>query len=274
MTKLSGKTILVTGGASGIGRLMGDMCMQEGGKQLVIWDINKERLDETTRELRAFHFVVHPYVIDIANTPAVLELTEQVKSEVGDIDILINNAGIITGNKLFQDFTHEDIDLTMQVNSQAMMHVTLGFLPGMIRKGSGHIVNISSAAGMLSNPLMSVYCASKWAALGWSESLRIELERNKTGIRVLTVTPSYISTGMFHGVKVNRLMPVLRPEAIAAKIIRGLKNNRLFVRAPFLVLILNFARGILPVRLFDLIVGKWFGVYDSMSGFTARKSVN
>jgi len=270
MTKIRDKTVLITGGAAGIGRLMGDMCLQEGAKQLVIWDIDKDRLDETTREFLTLHFVVHPYIVDVSDLEQVIVMAGKVRNEVGEVDILINNAGIITGNHNFRDFTHALVDKTMAVNANAMMHVTLEFLPAMIGKGSGHIVNVSSAAGMLSNPMMSVYCASKWAVAGWSEALRIELESSHTGVRVTTVNPSYINTGMFSGVRVNPVMPILKPEILAGKVIRAIKHNRLFVRAPFMVKILPFTKGILPVRWFDLIVGRWLGVYRSMMGFKGR----
>ncbi|MCX6305760.1 MAG: SDR family oxidoreductase [Bacteroidetes bacterium] len=271
MTKIKGSTVLITGGAAGIGRLMGSMCLHDGAKQLIIWDINKEKLEETTRELRALHFIVHPWLVDVADVSQVVEIAGKVKNEVGEVDILINNAGIITGNKDFKDFTHAEVDKIMAVNSNALMHVTLEFLPGMIRKGSGHIVNISSAAGMLSNPMMSVYCASKWAVSGWSESMRIELEASRSGVHVTTVNPSYIDTGMFAGVKVNPVMPLLKPEILAARVVRAIQGNRLFVRSPFMVKLVPFTKGIMPVRWFDLIVGRWLGVYGSMKGFRGHE---
>jgi all-trans-retinol dehydrogenase (NAD+) len=271
MTKISDSTVLITGGAGGIGRLMGSMCMNDGAKQLVIWDVNREKLDETTREFRALHFMVHPYIVDVSDVSSVMEVAEKVKSEVGDVDILINNAGIITGNRDFKDCTHAEVDKIMAVNSNALMHVTLEFLPGMVRKGSGHIVNISSAAGMLSNPQMSVYCASKWAVSGWSESMRIELESSHSGVRVTTVNPSYIDTGMFAGVSVNPVIPLLKPEFLAAKVVRAIQCNRLFVRAPFMVKLIPLSKGILPVRWFDLMVGRWLGVYKSMAGFKGHE---
>ncbi|MFZ4520693.1 MAG: SDR family oxidoreductase [Bacteroidales bacterium] len=267
MTKLKDKTVLITGGASGIGRLMGNMCLHDGARQLIIWDINKEKLEETARELRTLHFTVHPYVVNVANVSEVIENARKIRAEIGDVDILINNAGIITGNRAFKDFTHTEIDKIMAVNTGALLHVTLEFLPAMIRKGSGHVVNISSAAGMLSNPLMSVYCASKWAVSGWSESMRMELESGRTGVKVTTVNPSYIDTGMFKGVKVNPIMPLLKPDELAGMVIRAIKSDRLFVRAPFMVKLVPFVKGILPVRLFDLVVGNWLGVYSSMKEF-------
>ncbi|MEI7660974.1 MAG: SDR family oxidoreductase [Bacteroidota bacterium] len=271
MTKIKESTVLITGGAAGIGRLMGDMCLQAGARQLVIWDINKEKLDTTTRELMALHFNVHPYIVDVSDLSQVIAAAERVKNEIGVVDILINNAGIITGNRDFRDITHEEVTRTMAVNANALMHVTLEFLPGMVLQGSGHVVNIASAAGLLSNPQMSVYCASKWAVAGWSESMRMELEIARTGVRVTTVTPSYIDTGMFAGVKVNPLLPLLKPEILAAKVVRAIKSNRLFVRAPFMVKLLPFTKGILPVRWFDLVAGRWIGVYKSMSGFKGHE---
>jgi all-trans-retinol dehydrogenase (NAD+) len=272
MTRIKNATILVTGGASGIGRLMGDICMQEGARQLVIWDSNPGKLEQTTREIRSLGFIVHPYVIDVSDTDQVIKTAKKVREEAGTVDILINNAGIITGNKEFGNFSHAEIDRTMSINTNALMHVTLEFLPGMMAQKNGHIVNISSAAGMLSNPRMSVYCASKWAVFGWSEAMRMELELNKTGVRVTTVNPSYINTGMFQGVSTNFLLPLLKPLNLSAKVIRAIKFNQLFVRAPFMVRTLPFVKGILPVRCFDLIVGKWLGIYKSMAGFKGHKN--
>lgn len=268
MTKILNSTVLITGGARGIGRLMGDLCLNAGAAKLILWDIDKEKLKETTRELRALHHEVHPYHVDVGDPEEVRSTALKVKTEVGRVDILINNAGIITGNETFSRFTHEAIDKTMVINANAYMHVTLEFLPDMIQNHSGHIVNIASAAGMLSNPGMSVYCASKWAVIGWSESMRIEQDKEKTGIKVTTVTPSYINTGMFTGVSAPAVLPIMRPEKLAAKVIRAIRTNRLFVRAPLMVKILPFTKGILPVRWFDLIVGHWLGVYHSMKGFT------
>lgn len=154
----------------------------------------------------------------------------------------------------------------MNINISALMHITLEFLNDMIEKGEGHIVNIASAAGMVSNPKMSIYNASKWAAIGWSDSLRLELELISKNIKVTTVTPYYISTGMFDGVK-SPIIPIVKPETAANKIIKAIKKNRIFIRMPWLVYTLPFIKGILPVRWFYFIIGKGFGVYKSMNEF-------
>jgi all-trans-retinol dehydrogenase (NAD+) len=137
----------------------------------------------------------------------------------------------------------------------------------MITQKSGHIVNIASAAGMMANPNMSVYAGSKWAVLGWSESLRIELEAMKGDLHVTTVTPGYIDTGMFDGVKSPLLLPLLKPDVIVKAILNGIEKNKLFVRKPFMVNSLTFVKGILPTRVFDWFVGTVLGVYKSMDDF-------
>lgn len=195
MSHIANKKALITGGASGIGKLMGKLLLQKGLHTLVIWDINKSLLEATAEEFTKQGFTVFTYVVDIMDTVAVITIASQVKTDVGKIDILINNAGIVVG-KSFTEHSHIDIDKTMGINSSAIMHITKEFLPDMIADKNGHIVNIASAAGMVSNPKMSVYVASKWAVIGWSDSLRLEMEKMNSHVKVTTVTPYYINTGM------------------------------------------------------------------------------
>jgi len=273
MTKFRGKTVLITGGAAGIGKIMGQKALECGAAKLVIWDINQDFLNKTAEELIGKGYLVYPYLLDIANTDKVVTTSELVQKEVGRIDILINNAGVVVG-KDFINHAHRDIDFTMNINTNAAMHVALAFLPGMIEKGEAHIVNIASAAGLLANPGMSVYVASKWGITGWSESLRIELERMNHKLRVTTVNPSYINTGMFAGVKSPLLLPILNPDKAAGKIIRAIEKNKMFVRMPLLVNFLPMVRGILPTRVFDWFAGRVLGVYESMAGFAGHGYYN
>ena len=269
MTKFKGKTVLITGGAAGIGRLMAHKILKLGADKMILWDINKENLEFTTNELKGLGYEVYSYIVDVSNLDQVKESAQKVKNEVGKVDILINNAGIVVG-KYFHEHTHQDIDFSMNINTSALMHVTLEFLNEMIEKNEGHIVNIASAAGMVSNPKMSIYCASKWAAIGWSDSLRLELERIAKGVKVTTVTPYYISTGMFDGVK-SRIIPIVKPETAANKIVKAIQKNRIFIRMPWLVYLLPMVKGILPVRWFDFVIGKGFGVYKTMNEFKGHQ---
>lgn len=264
MTKISAKRVLITGGASGIGKLMGKECLLKGAKKLIIWDVNEEVLKSTTKEFISNGYEVSPYLVDVSCLDQIQKAADHVLQD-GAIDILINNAGIVIG----KPFHHQEavsITKTLAINVEGVMQITRVFLPAMIAQKSGHVVNIASAAGMMSNPNMSVYVGSKWAVIGWSESLRIELESLAQDIHVTTVTPGYIDTGMFDGVK-SRLLPMLKPEAIVDDIIKGVEKNKLFVRKPFMVNSLTFVKGILPTRVFDWFVGKVLGVYKSMDDF-------
>lgn len=265
MTKIKGSTVLVTGGASGIGKLIGESCLYKGARRLIIWDVNEQALKSTTKELRSKGHQVHAYKVNVADVADVESATYTILEDIGPVDILFNNAGIVIG-KEFVDHTHEDIKRTIDINVGGVMHVAAEFLPSMLARKQGHMVNISSASGMLPNPRMSVYAASKWAVLGWSESLRLEMEREKSGVQITTVTPGYINTGMFDGVKAPLLTPILTPEKIVSQIISSVENDEILLRSPWMVNYLPFLRGILPTRLFDF-VAESFGVYDSMSGF-------
>lgn len=268
MSQIQGKIALITGGASGIGKGMGLQLLKRGLHTLVIWDVNESLMQSTAHEFKEAGYRVQIYKVDVMNTEKVIHTAQKVKQDVGKIDILINNAGIIVG-KIFMDHTHEDIDKTMGINSSALMHITKEFLGEMVQSRQGHIVNIASAAGMVSNPKMSVYVASKFSVVGWSESLRLEMEEARTQVKITTVTPFYISTGMFDGVKSN-IIPIVKPHVAVRKIIYGIEHDRLYVRMPGIVYWVYFFKGLLPVRWFDTIVGKWFGMHKSMNEFKGR----
>lgn len=262
--------ILITGGASGIGKIMGRMCLEQKAKNLVIWDFNEANLNQTIKEFAQKGFAnVHPFLLDVSDLDSIKWASDAVLQEFGSIDILFNNAGIVVG-KAFQDHSFQEIEKTLAINVSAVMNITKAFLPAMIEKNKGHIVNIASAAGLMANPKMSVYAASKWAVLGWSESLRLELEQISENLHVTTATPSYIKTGMFQGVKMTPLIPLLNPEKIAEKIIEAVKNNEILLREPFMVKALPFLRGALPTRAFDFLAGKVLNVYDSMNHFVGH----
>lgn len=269
MSAITNKTVLITGGASGIGKLMGELCLQEGAKRLIIWDINRKNMHDVDEEFTTRGYEVHSYYVDVRNVDEIKMAADDIKNKWGVVDILFNNAGIITGNKNFYDFSHEEIENTMRINSNALMHVALEFLPGMIAQKSGHIVNIASAAGLMPNPKLSVYCASKHAVIGWGESMRLELEQISKDLHVTTVTPSYISTGMFEGVR-SPLVPLVRPQVAAKAIINGVKKNKIYVRMPWIVYAVPFIKGILPVRWMDFLTGKIFGFHKSMDAFKGK----
>lgn len=262
MKQFKGKTVLITGGASGIGRLMGERVLKKEAR-LIIWDINRENMDDMLGRFSGTGRI-SGYIVDVSDKSAVRRAAEEVKQEHGDIDLLINNAGVVTG-KYFHEHSLREIDWNIEVNARAPMYVTRQFLPAMMARGEGHICNIASLAGLISNPRMSVYAASKWSVIGWSDSLRLEMKQLGTGVYVTTVMPYYIDTGMFEGVR-SRL-PVLNPDKTADKIIRSVEKNRIRVGIPWPAGVIRLLQGVLPVRLFDWLVGELLGIYHTMEQF-------
>lgn len=275
---IKGTNVLITGGASGIGRIMGRICLEKGASNLIVWDINQANIDKTEAELSDVKPAeagvskgqVHSYIVNVSDPQAIKSAYEKVKSKVGEVDILVNCAGIVRGNNTFDKQTVQDIDLTMDINANAPMYVALAVLPDMLRRDRGHICNIASAAGMLGVPKLSVYCASKWAVIGWTESMRVELKQARSHVRVTSVAPYFINTGMFDGVN-SKVFPILDPEKTAAKIIRAVEVGKSFRGIPFAYHFIRIWQGLLPNFLFDFIFGKVFGVYSVMDHFTGRR---
>ena len=269
MSKIKGSTVLITGGASGIGRIMGRIALEKGARQLIIWDINEQGINSTIEELRSLGNI-KGYKVDISDTAAVQECYKRMRRECGNIDILINNAGIVAGNNTFDKEQIGNIERTMQINSVAPMILASLVLPEMVARDSGHVCNIASAAGMLANPKMSVYTASKWAMIGWSDSVRIELKQMKSKARFTTIAPYFINTGMFDGVK-SRIFPILKPEPTAKKILKAIERNRNFKGLPFGYHFIRFCQAVLPTSIFDYIFGEVVGIFHAMDNFTGRK---
>ncbi len=267
--KFNDANVVITGGASGIGRIMGRMALERGAARLIIWDINESNIELVKNELSG-KGQVSGYRVDVSARENIeLAYADTVK-DCGPIDVLIQCAGIVTSNATFNKLNTRDIERTMMINAVAPMNVAHVMLPDMIARDHGHICNIASAAGMLSMPKMSVYSASKWSVIGWSDSVRIELAKMKSKVRFTTVAPYFINTGMFDGVT-SKIFPILDPENTARKIIRAIERNRDFRGIPFGFHFIRFWQAVLPVCLFDFVFGTIFGIYSTMDHFTGRK---
>lgn len=269
--KFENANVLITGGASGIGKIMGRMALEKGAKCFIIWDINLVGIEATRKELGKYG-KVKGYVVDVSNNEIVNVAYRKTVEDCGEIDILINCAGIITSNKTFDQQTPDEIVKTMNINTIAPMFVARAMLPDMLKRNRGHVCTIASAGGMISNPKMSVYAASKWGVIGWSDSVRIELQEMKSDVHFTTVAPYYINTGMFDGVK-SRIIPILKPEYVAKRVIRAIERNKAFRGIPFGFHFIRFWQAILPTRVFDFFFGQVFGIYHTMDQFTGRKRV-
>jgi len=264
------KTVLITGGASGIGKIMGRKSLERGAAKLIIWDINEKGLADTKAEFDRLAGEIITYKVDVSNSEEIINTAQAVKDKIGTIDVLINNAGIVVG-KYFHEHTHLDISRMMAINADAIMHITRAFLPEMMQRNIGSVCNICSSAGLISNPKMSVYAASKWAAIGWSDSLRLEMKQLGKHIYITTIMPFYINTGMFDGVK-SSILPILEPEPTAERIMKAIEHKTKMLAMPLPYWFIRLSQGLLPIRIFEWIMQHIFGIYDGMKEFKGRQS--
>lgn len=267
MKNLKGKLVLITGGSSGIGKIMARLMLERQAK-VVIWDIDQASIDATKSEF-SNQGEVFGYKVDVSNAEQVQATAARVKQEVGVVDVVINSAGVVVG-KLFHDHTAAEIARTLNINVAGSMYVTKAFLDGMLAQNSGHICNIASSGGLISNPKMSVYAASKWAVIGWSDSLRLEMKQMKMDVHVTTIMPYYIHTGMFAGVRSR--IPILEPEAAALTIVKAIERNKTMVTIPgYIYRVTRLAQALLPIAVFDWFAGSVLGIYKTMEHFVGRK---
>ncbi|MEV4155112.1 SDR family NAD(P)-dependent oxidoreductase [Nocardia salmonicida] len=270
---VAGKRVLITGAAMGLGKLFAEKAVAEGADAVVLWDVNELALRETATQLTAAGGKVHHYVVDVSSPDSIREAGEAVRKEVGGIDILVNNAGIVRGNTYFWETENRaDIDKTMAINSLAPMYVTLEFLAGMVAgAGQARVLNIASSAGLVANPRMAVYAGSKWAALGWSDSVRLELEQaGHDHVKVTTVCPTYINTGMFDGAKGILFTPMLEQHEVVDTSWSEMKKGGALVVLPWTSRMNRALTGLLPIKVRDFYLNA-VGVYHSMDQFTGRK---
>ena len=263
------KTVVITGAASGIGKIMLRKSLERKAKQVFVLDYNLQGIENVIKEFSTYQIPIHSVVVDLSKVDQIKEAINQITQLTDSVDILINNAGIVVGSE-FVTNSWTDIDRTMMINSNAPMYLGLAFLPKMVEKNTGIICNISSLAGLTSTPKLAVYSASKWAVLGWSEGLRIEMKQANKNVLINTVTPFYINTGMFDGVK-SKLLPILDPEKTADKIIRNIEKGKNKTALPLPTWVIRLSQALLPLSLYDFVMDDIFGIYDTMADFKGRK---
>ncbi|KAF7282677.1 hypothetical protein GWI33_002147 [Rhynchophorus ferrugineus] len=228
---LKGEVALVTGGGSGIGRLLA-LRLGKLGVTVVLWDINTAGLEETISLVKGIGGVAYGYKCDLSNREDIYRVAKQTRQEIGDVTLLINNAGVVSGSLLLDTPDHL-IKRTFDVNIVAHFWTVKAFLPRMIEMQHGHIVTVASMAGHVGINKLVDYCASKYAAVGFDEALRVELEaQGVKGVMTTAICPYFIqATGMFDTVE-SRFLPRLKPNDVADKIIEGIRNNDTAVLIP------------------------------------------
>ncbi len=251
MKNMKDKKAVVTGGAMGIGfaivrRLLDEECV------VAVWDNNADAIRSATEELAAYSTRLRFYRCDISDREAVDASALQTKRDIGEVDILVNNAGTVMAGR-FASRPAETWDRLTRINLNSIYYTTAAFLPDMYRRNQGHIVNISSGAGLVGLPDLAVYCAPKWAVYGFTESIRLEVMADrKKGIRISSVHPGILKKGLFEGSRMNVLGELLLPRVerhddIAKAVVeKALKKGRCVVKKPWSLQIGQIGRALMP----------------------------
>lgn len=242
VSDLRGKRCLITGAASGIGRATA-LAAASRGVELFLTDLNADQLEETRAEIERRGGVVHgTRAFDITNHDAIFAFAEEVHGSHGSVDVVMNIAGVSTWGPIDQ-LEHSDWEKMIGINLLGPISVMEAFVPPMIEAGrGGHVVNVSSAAGLIALPWHAAYSASKFGLRGVSEVLRFDLERH--GIGVSLVCPGAVATPLVGTLEVRGVdqeHPAFRaaaadfekravtPEQVAEKIVEGIEKNRYLV---------------------------------------------
>ncbi|WP_394262335.1 SDR family oxidoreductase [Trueperella sp.] len=265
---IRGAVVVITGAGSGIGRLMAHGAANRGAKAVLVWDLNEAAARAVAEEIG--HEAL-AQAVDVTSQESVDAAAREALARFGRVDVLINSAGIVTG-KDFTNVTEEDVERTFAVNTISHYRTTGAFLPGMLERDRGAIVTIASAAGLVGVARQADYSPSKFAAVGFAQSLRAELRHRGSRVHTLLYCPYYISTGMFEGVKTkfDWILPILTPQTAARHILDALEaGHQMKVDPPF-VRAAQLAQ-VLPVPVVDALMDV-FGINQTMDDFTGRRS--
>jgi all-trans-retinol dehydrogenase (NAD+) len=264
MVNIKDKVVLITGGASGVGRLEA-LDFARRGARVAVWDMNEQAI----KALEAESSSIRGWKCDVTDREQVYSLAREVESTLGPLEVLVNNAGVVSGKTLLET-PDEKIIQTMQVNTLAHFWTCKAFLPGMMKRNSGSLVTMASAAGLIGVKGLADYSASKFAAFGLNEALRMELKHSAPEVKSLIVCPFFIDTGMFKGVKTRfpLLLPILKPEYAAKRIVVAILKGKKRLIMPRFVYLVNLLR-LFPVGFLDA-MAEFFGISRAMDEFTGR----
>lgn len=268
-TPVRGAVVLVTGAASGIGALVAVQAAHRGARAVVLWDLDLPAAQDVATRVQAAGATCLAQRVDLRDAQEVEAAGRVVLERLGRVDVLVNSAGVVTGRR-FEDLSEEDVARTFDVNILALYRVVRCFLPGMRTRDRGCVVTIASAAGLVGVARQTDYSASKFAAVGFMESLRSELRRSGSHVRTLVVAPYYVSTGMFAGVRtrVPLLLPVLEPERVASQVLDSVERGDARRILPWFANAVLLVKA-LPVPVADAITDL-FGISTTMDTFTGR----
>ena len=221
---LKNKIVLITGASSGIGRCIANDLSRFQLKTLILIARNQSKLSETVSNIKQ-NFEILPISCDVSRKDEVKHLGEVIHDRYGYIDILVNNAGVGSFGRV-EKISIEEIEYVSFTNYFGMIYFTKIFLDSMIKRNTGHIINIASLAASFGIPGMAAYCGSKFAMLGFSESLSRELK--KTGIKVSVISPIGVKTNFFNNEYFDFKFPMkymLDPGKVSQAVLKSIASN-------------------------------------------------
>jgi len=220
---LKDKNVVITGGASGIGRAMAVRFIQEGAAQVVIADVNGEALEAVALEIGA-----RAIRTDVSLESDVINLIRTAESDYGQIDLLCNNAGIGVG--IGPETPNEDWQRIWEINVMAHIYATRAALPAMLARGKGYILNTASAAGLLTQIGSAPYAVTKHAAVGYAEWLAVTY--GDRGIVTSVLCPQAVNTAMTANTESGGVAGVdgmMEPEELCNTVVESLKDERFLI---------------------------------------------
>jgi NAD(P)-dependent dehydrogenase (short-subunit alcohol dehydrogenase family) len=243
---LNGKVVAITGGARGIGKATAQALVRQGAR-VGIGDLDVELARQTASELGDS---VRAYELDVTSRPSFAAFLDSVESDLGPLDVLVNNAGIMPITP-FLDETDDSAVRQLDINVHGTLFGMKEALPRMLPRRSGHIVNLASVAGKGGFPYLATYCASKHAVVGLTEAVRGEHRDN--GIEFTLVMPAMVNTELTAGVKAGRGVEKAEPEDVADAIVEALQLDRFEVYVPKAVGRISKVMNLLPRRAAEAI---------------------
>ena len=251
------KVVLITGASSGIGKQTAIEFTKKGAN-LILVARRKNKLELIASELEKFDTTILVCQCDISDKVQVKKMSNIVLEKFGTIDILVNNAGFAIYGSVSK-LTIDEIESQMKTNYFGMIYCIKNFLPSMLKKKSGHIVNVASVAASFGLPGIASYCGSKFAMLGFSEGLKHELKNSGVGITV--ISPIMVKTNFFDHPSFEKMSNnsslFLSSKTVAKSILQASNSPRLEIIVP------SFARGVIWLKntfpyLINPLIGKFF----------------
>ena len=251
----SGKVVVITGASSGIG----EQSAEEFAKlhaNVVLVARNIEQLQKVATKLSKYQTETLVYACDISVKEQVDKMGKTVIEKFGTVDVLVNNAGFGIYNTV-EKTKIDEMESQISTNFLGMMYCTKSFLPKMLQQRSGHIVNVASVAGSIGIPGMASYCASKFAMLGFSESLSHELKG--TGVGITVVSPIMVRTNFFNHESFGKMprysATSLDPKTVANAIVKAASSPRLEIVVPQFVRFVIWIKQTLPYLINPIVGG-------------------